>query len=1639
MGPRARFVVLAVLIWLVSAAAACRGDEPVRLHLRAGVFDPVAEPPPIPSSRSADSGTASGLATAPTDARYHIVQCAGPILASWPEIIEQSGARLIAYLPDFAYIVRAPVSALDALRQLDFVRWVGPMLPAYKIEPELLGKRGEVDVTVVTFPDEHASAAISALVQAPERVTRTSEGGHILDAMLTPQQIEELAKDESVAWIERRLEPRLLNNAARAIMTLPQVWQDVGLYGAGQIVAVCDTGLDTGSISTLHADFQGRIAATFAYGRTGDWSDPHGHGTHVAGSVLGSGARSGAIPSTHNYGSSFAGSAPEARLVFQSVLDASGGLGGLSAGLGPILLAARNAGARVHTNSWGEVLSAGRYSVKSREVDDFCWNHKDMLVLFAAGNDGADADRNGVVDLGSIMAPSTAKDCLSVAASENLRSTGGYQFGWGEGWPDDFPQDPVRSDRISNAAAGMAAFSSRGPTLDNRFKPDIAAPGTNIISCRSRDPDAGTGWGVYNADYVYMGGTSMACPLAAGTAAVVREYYVKNRSLANPSAALIKATIVNGAADMNPGQYGTGGAREMSARPNYVEGWGRVDVAGSLCLTAPRSLAFQDSAVITATGATASYNYAVADSSVPLRVTLAWTDYPGTENALKTLVNDLDLRVVAPNGTTYTGNGTIDRVNNIEGVDIASPLSGTYTVQVSGYNIAVGPQPFALVVSGGLTGSAAQTTLQGYVRNSTGAGIADVQVSAGSYRATTDTTGKYAIRLPAGQYTVTPYKAGWTFSPASRSVTVTAVGLSDINFTGSASAGAISGTVRLRKPVSVESAHPYSNNFTYTWTISGPAGAAYTAAHFDYIDVEQDFDRLEILDSGGRVVQTYTGYYEDLTSPAVPGATIKVRLVTDYSVTYDGFAIDRVVSTKSGISVTCQPGSRTTTTDAQGAYSFGSLTPGGYTVAPTLGGWSFVAEMSQPVQVQPGFTLAAVDFAGYELSSISGRVTTATVTTTAAVTESPHPYTDNYTRTWTLTGPAGTAHMRVHFTYIDTEKDYDFVEILDSAGDVRASYSDSYSDLWSPWVIGSSIKIRLRSDYSYSDYAGFYSDSYQSESAAVGKGGVTVAADSRSATTASDGTYTLTGVSFGSLDVVPSLAGWGFDPVRRSIDLAPGVSASGVDFRALAPGAISGRAATAAVKSANQTVQSAHPYPNNALETWTITAPAGAAAVRVHFQYVDLEAEYDYVRVTSASGAAVNTYTGYHSDTWSEWVGGSQLKIVLTSDGSITRAGFVADKYEYVVPGTGIGGAVVTVSPGGRTATTASDGSYSIASLMEGVYTVAASKTGSVFVPSSQAASVAAGATTRGVDFFVNNPVPANLGVTPSSGAVPSGRKRVFSAVYTDVEGYADLASCHLLINTSATKAFSAWLWYDANAGKLYLRNDENTAWLGGLAPGAAQIIENSQCRLYCAETAVAGSGQNLTINWKIEFKATLASKRCAVSMLVKDDAARQDGWDQMGTITVTGPPVNVSLAASSSAVAPSTQVTFITAYSDPEGHDNLSECRLLVNTDLYGGKCMHLMYNPDQRRLYVRNDSNTAWLGGFAPGAGSIIENSYCRLHCSRTTVSASGGTLTVNWRVEFKPTMRGKSCKAWMLVTDDQWLQDGWEQKGTVGVGGG
>lgn len=621
---------------------------------------------------------------------YQIVQFSGTISEEWKKELEDSGVKIIAYIPENSLLIKYH----GVLTHPSIVRF-GDFAPEYKVSPRLKGEmKGDMTLNVIPFENNDALVLQISLLGG-----KVEAAGERLHVTIDASRISDIASIEDIKWVEEYVPPQLLNDVAAGIIGANSVWTDLGLNGTGQIIAIEDSGLDTGDLATIHDDFRGRIKAHFGYGRpigpdpgqTKTWDDPNGHGTHASGSILGNGNRSGGA---------IKGMAYNATLVFQSILDNNNDIGGLNVGINQIYLDSYNQGARIQSDSWGSKVS-GAYDSYSVDVDTFAWNHKDFVILFAAGNYGVDSNSDGIVDLDSLTSPGTSKNVITVGASENIRSGGGLNQGgfcytWGNCW-QFYPTNPIYNDRISDNPDGMAAFSSRGPTDDGRIKPDVVAPGTNILSTKSSIAPDPNYWGILDSSYAYNGGTSMSTPLTAGAVALIRQYYVSNGTF--PSSALIKATLINTAKNMI-GQYASPN-KDVTGQPDNNQGWGRVDLS-----RLKEEKVFVDNTIGLSTGKFNRTNV-IVNGSQTFVATLVWTDYPGSLGASKALVNDLDLVVIDPMGQQFYGNdftapynSSNDSINNVEGVIIGNPVNGTYKINVSARNVPMGPQPFALVISG---------------------------------------------------------------------------------------------------------------------------------------------------------------------------------------------------------------------------------------------------------------------------------------------------------------------------------------------------------------------------------------------------------------------------------------------------------------------------------------------------------------------------------------------------------------------------------------------------------------------------------------------------------------------------------------------------------------------------------------------------------------------------------------------------------------------------------------------------------------------------------------------------------------------------------------------------------------------------
>jgi subtilisin family serine protease len=644
-----------------------------------------------------------------------VLQWSNRIDASTQQLLERRGLEVLRYLPEDALVIRNRGYSLDTLTAELGARAASALSSDWKVDPAVLAARdsGKKWVLISLFSGSNMSAFLQDLRRIPEISVLRLSSGEVAVA-LRGESLRQVASHDEVEWIQDLPIWQTLDFAMNAsdraasvaatppaltgyesgtkLIGFEEAWMR-GFTGKGQVVSMADTGVDTGVVATLHEDLRSVVLKGYPLGIGAKvWEDPQGHGTHVCGSVVGTGARSGGA---------IRGGAYQATMLPSSIWSPIMDNLAFPSDFNQLFKPPYQDGARVHTNSWGSPRNPGAYDGFASSVDKFVWENPDFLVLFAAGNSGEDLDRDGRIDPGSVGSPATAKNVLSVGASENLLATGGIQREVGKlrDGEKKWGVEPLASDKLSNNPNGIAAFSSRGPTLDGRIKPEIVAPGTNIVSTRSHHPKASLLWGEYDSEYVYAGGTSMATPITAGAAVIARQYLIEKASVSSPSAALIKATLVHSAIDLFPGQFGVGPKQELpTPRPNIHEGYGRVDL-DRLTQLAGRTL-FIDSRDGVASGATQEVSVDVA-AGAGFRATLVYTDAPAAPAAARALVNDIDLEVVTPSGEVKSLN---DSTNNLEMIEMgaAQAQAGTYRVRVKGKNIPQGKngrQPYALVVS----------------------------------------------------------------------------------------------------------------------------------------------------------------------------------------------------------------------------------------------------------------------------------------------------------------------------------------------------------------------------------------------------------------------------------------------------------------------------------------------------------------------------------------------------------------------------------------------------------------------------------------------------------------------------------------------------------------------------------------------------------------------------------------------------------------------------------------------------------------------------------------------------------------------------------------------------------------------------
>jgi hypothetical protein len=549
--------------------------------------------------------------------------------ASQKEILQKAGIHLGDYFPGNAYLATIK-------KDIDFssfpgfnISSVNPIPSLYKIDQHAIDykpalvKENDKLFALRFYPGINRSAAIPELQAAGAVIVPTKfDAAGVVFIQPDKNIINRIAAIPFVSYIQlQTITDKILNYKAIGLHGLSGLQCFQGRNLSGRNVAV---GIGDNAEITTHADFTGRVINRV-------YNLPSLHGIHTSGTVAGAG----------NVDPRYHGMAPKATIVSQWFSDVITNT--------PVYVTDYNmiATNNSYTAADDGCIGNGIYDDLSNYADVQMKNYPTVLHVFSAGNDGTYTCAPYPAAYGTIKTGwQCAKNVLTVGAMNQANNT-------------------------------IANFSSRGPVLDGRLKPEIVASGVNVISTNTLNR------------YVNNSGTSMSGPVVAGAVTILNERYRQLNGGSTAKAALIKALLCNNAED-----YGNPG-------PDYTFGFGM--------LNARRAVeAMEGNRYFISTTTPSTQTISVPAGVRRLKVMLYWADPAAAPNAANTLVNDLDLTVTDGLSNTYLplilnpGNVTanavpgVDHVNNIEQVVIDNPAAGNYNLNVSAFAVPQGPQEYVL-------------------------------------------------------------------------------------------------------------------------------------------------------------------------------------------------------------------------------------------------------------------------------------------------------------------------------------------------------------------------------------------------------------------------------------------------------------------------------------------------------------------------------------------------------------------------------------------------------------------------------------------------------------------------------------------------------------------------------------------------------------------------------------------------------------------------------------------------------------------------------------------------------------------------------------------------------------------------------
>ncbi|MGE6759126.1 S8 family serine peptidase [Corallococcus interemptor] len=606
-------------------------QEEYLIRLAEVSFDPLARTAPL----------LGNALVADRDNTLSLVQFHATPLPEYRATIESAGGKVLRFLSDHTYLVEMPSELRARVAQLPEVRWVGDYHPEWRLEPvlrdALLGRAAALSpqrysIMLGEFGAERQARVTALVERLGGKVDLVEPAGLRVEATLTQEQLASLARANEVQFIDRWGGPGEVDmDIVRATGGANYIEGLKGWNGQGVRGEIFDT-----ELRTTHREWP---------------TAPIIHST---------GTSSGSLHGTACYSHNFAqgvdplarGLLPGGQGIFFLYSEATQ-FGGTKSRLTMNQELINPSGpyrAVFQTSSVGSALTTS-YTTISAEVDDYLFKAP-ILSTQSQSNSGT-------------------RNSRPQAWAKNIVSVGGIRH---------YNTQARTDDRWSSGA-------SIGPAADGRIKPDLAFYYDSIRGA----------YGSSDTAYTEFSGTSSATPQTAGHFGLLHQMWHQgvwaghgkkaDVFTSRPQMATAKALMINGAAKYN---WLAGGANADIDRNK--QGWGTSDLK-RLYDRAAKTFVVDETDVITPL-ATKTYTFTVASGEPELNVTMVYTDPAGTVGAARARINDLSLRVTAPNGTVYWGNngltagnvstsgGVSNKVDTVENVFLANPAAGTWKVEV---------------------------------------------------------------------------------------------------------------------------------------------------------------------------------------------------------------------------------------------------------------------------------------------------------------------------------------------------------------------------------------------------------------------------------------------------------------------------------------------------------------------------------------------------------------------------------------------------------------------------------------------------------------------------------------------------------------------------------------------------------------------------------------------------------------------------------------------------------------------------------------------------------------------------------------------------------------------------------------------